>query len=88
MLFERFDFWDFWKSAQKTHKKRTTLKQEAVTDLRIWVRAERLSDQPADKIMFSFSAAGQANTIVSFVVFKWRKQLRHCMLQALAATHI
>jgi len=54
----------------------------------IVIRAERLSDQPADKIMFSFPEAGQANTIISFVIFEWREQLRRCVLQTLDASHI
>ena len=54
----------------------------------IIIRAERLCYQSADKIMLSFPAAGQADTIISFVIFEWREQLRRCVLQALDAPHI
>ena len=54
----------------------------------IIIRAERLSNQSADKIMFSFPAAGQADTIISFVVFERSEQLRHFVLQTLTAAQI
>ena len=60
----------------------------SIADLRIGVRAPRLSHKAADKIMVADAARAKANPIIAFIIHERRQKPRVCVFQAFDASQV